>query len=162
VVSHFQKYNLEILTDSEEKQKLLLQRKEPTQDSSCIAEIKLIYLSNIESSMGDRGKLARASGKFATIVHHSEDGKKTVLRLPSCKKKIVLSRCRGQVGVDAGGGRIEKPMLKAGRVHHKAKTKRHNWPRVWGVALNPVDHPHGGGNHQYIILRLLVEKKLNK
>jgi large subunit ribosomal protein L8e len=54
------------------------------------------------------------------------------------------------VGVISGGGRIEKPMLKAGRAYHKYKVKRNCWPRVRGVSMNPVDHPHGGGNHQHI------------
>jgi len=54
------------------------------------------------------------------------------------------------IGVVAGGGRIEKPILKAGRAYHAAKAKRHSWPRVKGVCMNPVEHPHGGGNHQHI------------
>jgi len=54
------------------------------------------------------------------------------------------------VGIVAGGGRIDKPMLKAGRNYHKYKAKRKSWPRVRGVAMNPVDHPFGGGNHQHI------------
>lgn len=54
------------------------------------------------------------------------------------------------VGLVAGGGRIEKPLLKAGRAHFKYKAKRNKWPKVRGVAMNPVDHPHGGGNHQHI------------
>lgn len=54
------------------------------------------------------------------------------------------------VGIIAGGGRIDKPMLKAGRAWHKYKAKRHSWPKVRGVAMNPVEHPHGGGNHQHI------------
>jgi len=54
------------------------------------------------------------------------------------------------VGVVAGGGRIEKPIMKAGRAHFKYKAKRNEWPRVRGVAMNPVEHPHGGGNHQHI------------
>lgn len=41
-------------------------------------------------------------------------------------------------------------MLKAGRAYHKYKAKRNSWPRVRGVAMNPVEHPHGGGNHQHI------------
>ena len=53
-------------------------------------------------------------------------------------------------GIVAGGGRIDKPLLKAGRAYHKFKVKRNCWPRVRGVAMNPVDHPHGGGNHQHI------------
>lgn len=49
-----------------------------------------------------------------------------------------------------GGGRIDKPMLKAGRAYHKYKAKRNSWPHVRGVAMNPVEHPFGGGNHQHI------------
>ena len=48
----------------------------------------------------------------------------------------VLSTCRALVGVVAGGGRIDKPMLKAGRAYHKYKVKRNCWPKVRGVAMN--------------------------
>ena len=41
-------------------------------------------------------------------------------------------------------------MLKAGANYHKFKVKRNSWPKVRGVAMNPVEHPHGGGNHQHI------------
>merc|ERR1712113_665077 len=71
-------------------------------------------------------------------------------RLPSGMKKEISAFCRGTVGLVAGGGRHNKPMLKAGRAFHKYKAKRNSWPRVRGVAMNPVDHPHGGGNHQHI------------
>jgi len=54
------------------------------------------------------------------------------------------------VGVCAGGQRTDKPLLKAANAWFKAKGKRKNWPRVRGVAMNPVEHPHGGGNHQHI------------
>ena len=54
------------------------------------------------------------------------------------------------VGIVAGGGRTDKPMLKAGRAYHKYKAKRKAWPRVRGVCMNPVDHPFGGGNHQHV------------
>lgn len=50
----------------------------------------------------------------------------------------------------AGGGRVDKPVLKAGRAYHKYKVKRNCWPKVRGVTMNPVEHPHGGGNHQHI------------
>lgn len=63
---------------------------------------------------------------------------------------LLFHRCRACIGIVAGGGRPEKPMLKAGRAYHKAKAKRNNWPDVSGVAMNPVDHPHGGGNHQHV------------
>uniref|UniRef100_A0A670Y027 Large ribosomal subunit protein uL2 n=1 Tax=Pseudonaja textilis TaxID=8673 RepID=A0A670Y027_PSETE len=54
------------------------------------------------------------------------------------------------VGIVAGSGHIDKPILKAGRAYHKYKAKRNCWPRVRGVAINPVEHPFGGGNHQHI------------
>jgi len=107
-------------------------------------------VSNVEERPGDRGKLARASGDYCTIVSHNVDTNQTRLRLPSGAKKIVQSGSRAQVGIIAGGGRTEKPVLKAGRSYHKYKAKRNCWPKVRGVAMNPVEHPHGGGNHQHV------------
>lgn len=72
------------------------------------------------------------------------------IKLPSGAKKIVPSGCRAMIGQVAGGGRTEKPMLKAGNAYHKFRVKRNCWPKVRGVAMNPVEHPHGGGNHQHI------------
>jgi large subunit ribosomal protein L8e len=106
-------------------------------------------ISNVEEKLGDRGSLARASGDYAQVISHGEDGK-TRVRLPSGAKKVVVSACRAQVGIVAGGGRLDKPVLKAGRSYHKYKAKRNRWPVVRGVAMNPVDHPHGGGNQQHI------------
>uniref|UniRef100_A0A2K5HLQ6 Large ribosomal subunit protein uL2 n=1 Tax=Colobus angolensis palliatus TaxID=336983 RepID=A0A2K5HLQ6_COLAP len=83
----------------------------------------------LEEKPGDRGKLARVSGNYATVISSAN---------------------RAVVGVVAGGGRIDKPILKAGRAYHKYKAKRNCWPRVRGVAMNPVEHPLGGGNHQHI------------
>jgi large subunit ribosomal protein L8e len=105
---------------------------------------------NVEEKTGDRGRLARGSGNYATIISHNPDTKKTRIKLPSGSKKVVPSANRAMVGLVAGGGRIDKPMLKAGRAYHKYKAKRNCWPKVRGVAMNPVEHPHGGGNHQHI------------
>jgi len=105
---------------------------------------------NSEERAGDRGKLARASGGYATIVSHNPETNQTRLRLPSGAKKVVSSDARAMIGVVAGGGRVDKPVLKAGRSYHKYKAKRNCWPYVRGVAMNPVEHPHGGGNHQHI------------
>nr|VWO99347.1 ESX-5 secretion system protein EccC5 (ESX conserved component C5) (Type VII secretion system protein EccC5) (T7SS protein EccC5) [Ganoderma boninense] len=105
---------------------------------------------NVEEKVGDRGALARTSGNYATVIGHSPDENKTRIRLPSGSKKTVSGSCRATVGIVAGGGRIDKPLLKAGRAFYKFKAKRYNWPRTRGVAMNPVDHPHGGGNHQHI------------
>jgi large subunit ribosomal protein L8e len=107
-------------------------------------------VSNVEEFPGDRGRIARASGDYVTIVSHNPENNTTRLRLPSGAKKVVQSGARAQVGIIAGGGRVDKPMLKAGRSYHKYKAKRNCWPVVRGVAMNPVEHPHGGGNHQHV------------
>ena len=98
-------------------------------------------VSNVEERPGDRGRIARASGDYCTIISHNPETNQTRLRLPSGAKKVVQSDARGQVGIIAGGGRIDKPMLKAGRAYHKYKAKRNCWPVVRGVAMNPV-RPH--------------------
>ncbi|CAN6869838.1 unnamed protein product [Brassica oleracea var. botrytis] len=114
---------------------------------------------NVEHHVGDRGVLARASGDYAIVISHNPDNDTTrfvsgfrhiCLYLPSGSKKIVPSGCRAMIGQVAGGGRTEKPMLKAGNAYHKYRVKRNSWPKVRGVAMNPVEHPHGGGNHQHI------------
>ncbi|KAI9203049.1 60S ribosomal protein L2 [Polychytrium aggregatum] len=107
-------------------------------------------ISNVEERIGDRGAIARASGNYAIIIGHDAETGKTRIKLPSGTKKLVESTCRASVGIVAGGGRIDKPLLKAGRAHHKYRVKRNCWPKTRGVAMNPVDHPHGGGNHQHI------------
>jgi len=105
---------------------------------------------NIEHRPGDRGKLARGSGTYSIVVTQNEDTGRTQLRLPSGMKKTVSHDSRAMVGLVAGGGRLDKPLLKAGRAYHKYRVKRNEWPKVRGVAMNPVEHPHGGGNHQHI------------
>lgn len=107
-------------------------------------------ICNVEEKAGDRGAMARASGDYAIIVAHNPDARITRIKLPSGLKKVIPSTCRAMVGQVAGGGRTEKPMLKAGRAYHKFRVKRNSWPKVRGVAMNPVEHPHGGGNHQHI------------
>jgi len=107
-------------------------------------------ISNVEKRPGDRGVYARASGDYATVIAHNADSHTTRIRLPSGAKKTIQTDCRAMVGVIAGGGRIEKPMLKAGRAYHKYRVKRNCWPKVRGVTMNPVEHPHGGGNHQHV------------
>jgi large subunit ribosomal protein L8e len=84
---------------------------------------------NVEEKIGDRGALARTSGNYATVIGHGEDGK-TRVRLPSGTKATIASRCRATVGIVAGGGRVDKPFLKAGRKHHAMRAKRNSWPRM--------------------------------
>jgi len=105
---------------------------------------------NVETRQGDRGTIARTSGTYAIVVTHDEDKGTTRLRMPSGGKKTVASDVRAQIGIVAGGGRTDKPLLKAGAAYHKYAVKRNCWPKIRGVAKNPVEHPFGGGNHQHI------------
>ena len=85
---------------------------------------------NLEEKTGDRGKLARASGNYATVIAHNPDTHRTRVKLPSGSKKVIPSANRAMIGLVAGGGRIDKPILKAGRAYHKYKVKRNCWPKV--------------------------------
>lgn len=101
-------------------------------------------VSNVEEKVGDRGALGRTSGNYITVIGHNHDEGKTRIKLPSGAKKVVSSSARGMIGIVAGGGRTDKPLLKASRAKHKFAVKRNSWPKTRGVAMNPVDHPHGG------------------
>jgi len=107
-------------------------------------------ICNVESSAGDKGKIAKASGDYAVIIAQDQDRGTTRVRLPSGAKRTFSNACRATLGIVAGGGRTDKPILKAGRAFHKYKAKRNEWPITRGVAMNPVDHPHGGGNQQHM------------
>jgi len=107
-------------------------------------------ISNIEEKPGDRGSIARTSGNYATVIGHNHDEGVTLVKLPSGNKKVLKSECRATICIVAGGGRIDKPLLKAGRAFFKFRAKRNSWPKTRGVAMNPVDNPFGGGNHQHI------------
>jgi len=107
-------------------------------------------VSMCEEKATDRGRIARASGTSCMVVGHSDDNRKTRIRMPSGTRKTLPSTCRAIVGIVAGGGRMDKPVLKAGNNFHKYRVKRNSWPRVRGSAMNPVEHPHGGGNHQHV------------
>ncbi|MEM0492394.1 MAG: 50S ribosomal protein L2 [Candidatus Thermoplasmatota archaeon] len=103
---------------------------------------------SIEMRPGDGGKLVRAGGSNASIVAHDEG--KTVIRLPSGRFKTLDSMCRATVGIPGGGGHKDKPFMKAGKKYYARRTKGKQYPVVRGTAMNPVDHPHGGGSHQHI------------
>lgn len=68
-------------------------------------------LTSCELKVGDRGCLGRTSGNYVTVIGHNPDDSKTRIKLPSGAKKVVDSRCRGMIGIAAGGGRIDKPLL---------------------------------------------------
>ena len=101
----------------------------------------------IEKNFGDGGKLVRAAGSYATIFGHTSNF--VTVRLPSGKFVQLDPKCRAVIGRVAGGGKEEKPLLKAGKAWHIARAKGRKYPRVRGVAMPVVYHPHGGGRHQH-------------
>jgi large subunit ribosomal protein L2 len=98
---------------------------------------------NIEHNPKDGGRLVRTGGNFATIVG-KEAGFVKVL-MPSGRTKKFNVNCRATVGRAAGEGRIDKPILKAGKKFYIMKTKSKLWPRVSAVKMNAIDHPFGSG-----------------
>ncbi len=98
-------------------------------------------ICNVESNPGDGGKFARASGIFAKIL---SKGEKVLVMLPSKKQREFLPACRATIGIVAGGGRTEKPFMKAGIKYYKMKQRNKYWPRTSGTSQNAVDHPFGG------------------
>ena len=94
---------------------------------------------NIELRPGDGGKLARSSGARALLIVKTETHAK--VRLPSMAEKEIPLDCRATIGIAGGGGRTEKPFLKAGKKYHYIKNRATKWPVVRGVAMNAVSHP---------------------
>jgi large subunit ribosomal protein L2 len=96
---------------------------------------------NIEGIPGDGGKFVRASGTFARVIGKYNEN--VVVQLPSKKRKEFSPSCRATIGVVAGGGRTEKPFMRAGTRFFKMKAKNKLWPKIGGSAQNAVDHPFG-------------------
>ncbi|MFW5713380.1 MAG: 50S ribosomal protein L2 [Brevefilum sp.] len=93
---------------------------------------------NIELQPGKGGQMVRSAGVSAQLL--AKEGKYAHVRLPSGEVRLVLQNCRASIGQV---GNVEHANIKLG----KAGRKRHKgWrPSVRGVAMNPNDHPHGGG-----------------
>jgi large subunit ribosomal protein L2 len=101
---------------------------------------------NIEGTPQDGGKFARASGVGAIV--RNREGNKVEILFRSKKRKWFNENCLCTIGVVAGGGRTDKPFVKAGNKFHYKKSKAKKWPVVRGVAMNAVSHPYGGGAKQ--------------
>ena len=82
---------------------------------------------NIESKPSDGGKFIRTAGSSATILK-KEKGKVTLL-FPSKKQKIFNSECRATIGIAAGGGRLDKPIVKAGKQYYTDTFTNTNCPQ---------------------------------
>ncbi|HNX54130.1 MAG TPA: 50S ribosomal protein L2 [Prolixibacteraceae bacterium] len=104
-----------------------------------LSEIPLgTLIHNIELHPSQGGVMARSAGAYAQLT--SREGKYAIVKLPSGESRMVLVTCRATVGIV---GNTEHNLEKSG------KAGRTRWlgrrPRVRGVAMNPVDHPMGGG-----------------
>ena len=95
-------------------------------------------IHNVELNPGQGGKLVRTAGQSAQLM--AKEGKYATLRLPSGEMRKVLAKCRATVGVIGNSDHENVKIGKAGRKRHMG------WrPEVRGSVMNPVDHPHGGG-----------------
>jgi large subunit ribosomal protein L2 len=104
-----------------------------------------VPIFNIESRPGDGGKMVRSAGATATISAHFGDT--TSIQLPSKTTITLPNQCRAQLGVVAGGGMTDQPIVKAGKHHFMKHAVNRTWPIIRGVKMNPVDHPFGGKQH---------------
>merc|ERR1712216_365528 len=86
-------------------------------------------ICNVESKLGDRGTLAKASGEYCILISHNLDTGFSRIKLPSGAKKTIPSGCRATVGQVSGGVAATSPCLKAGASYHKYKVKRNSWPK---------------------------------
>ena len=93
---------------------------------------------NIELNPGQGGKLVRAAGQEAQLM--AKEGKYANLRLPSGEMRLVMLNCRATIGTIGNSEHENIKLGKAGKTRHLGKR-----PEVRGSAMNPVDHPHGGG-----------------
>ena len=95
-------------------------------------------IHNIELNPGQGGKLVRAAGQEAQLM--AKEGKYAHVRLPSGEMRLVLTKCRATIGTIGNSEHENVKLGKAGRTRHLGIR-----PTVRGSVMNPVDHPHGGG-----------------
>lgn len=93
---------------------------------------------NVELYPGRGGIIARSAGSYAQLV--SKDGRHGILKLPSGETRMILLTCKATVGIVSNSDHSLEVSGKAGRSRWLGRR-----PRVRGVAMNPVDHPMGGG-----------------
>jgi large subunit ribosomal protein L2 len=93
---------------------------------------------NVELTPGRGGQIGRSAGTAIQVV--AKEGRLATLRLPSGETRMVPLECRATVGAIGNAEHQNVELGKAGRARHKGKR-----PQTRGVAMNPIDHPHGGG-----------------
>ena len=95
-------------------------------------------IHNIELNPGQGGKLVRAAGQEAQLM--AKEGNYAHVRLPSGEMRLIMAVCRATIGTVGNSDHENVKIGKAGRTRHMGKR-----PEVRGSVMNPVDHPHGGG-----------------
>ncbi len=98
---------------------------------------------NIESRPGDGGIFIKTAGNSATI--NKVIGEHVFILMPSKKERKFNPECRAIIGTIAGAGRLDKPIIKAGKKHYMKKAKNKLWPRTSAIKMNAIDHPFGSG-----------------
>ena len=93
---------------------------------------------NIELKIGKGGQIARSAGTYAQIV--GRDGEYVIVRLNSAEQRLVHGRCMGTIGAVSNPDNMNISIGKAGRKRWMGRM-----PHNRGVTMNPIDHPHGGG-----------------
>jgi len=93
---------------------------------------------NIEVKIGKGAQYCRSAGTYAQVL--GRDGASVIVKLSSGEVRLVNGLCRATIGVVSNADHANQNLGKAGRSRHKGIR-----PTVRGVAMNPVDHPHGGG-----------------
>jgi len=98
----------------------------------------------IEARPGDGGIFIKTAGNHGTVSRII--GEKIFVTMPSKKEKEFDPNCRAIVGEIAGSGRLDKPIIKAGKQHHIKKSKGGRiWPRTSAIKVNAIDHYFGSG-----------------
>jgi len=95
-------------------------------------------IHNVELRPGQGAKLVRSAGSYAQLM--SRDGKFAIIKMPSGETRMILQACRATIGMVSNLDHNLESSGKAGRTRWMGRR-----PRVRGVAMNPVDHPMGGG-----------------
>ena len=97
-----------------------------------------LQVHNVELTLGRGGQLVRSAGNTADVV--AKEGDYVTLRLPSGEMRMVFGECYATIGVLGNEDHMNISLGKAGASRHLGRR-----PKVRGVAMNPIDHPHGGG-----------------
>lgn len=113
----------------------------PIQPGNCLPMENIpvgTVVHNVELTLGKGGQMVRAAGASATIV--ASEGDYVTLKLPSGEMRMVFKKCSATIGVVGNEDHMNVSLGKAGRSRWLGRR-----PKVRGVVMNPVDHPHGGG-----------------